>query len=190
MVQLFKSSGVTLRRVLLPLIVVLIAGCGSPEQRAQNYYERGMQLLAQHEYVKAGIEFKNALQLKKDLVGAWRGLLDIEFHNGSIRGAVPILHTIVELDLKDIDARLRLGHFLMAGGALDQGLALGNAAIALYGKNPKALAFRGAVLLKLKDNVGAKREAQAALDIDPNNAEALVVLAAERSAGGGKKGAP
>src|SRR3974377_35912 len=189
MVQLFKSSGVTLRRVLLPLIVVLIAGCGSPEQRAQNYYERGMQLLAQHEYVKAGIEFKNALQLKKDLVGAWRGLLEIESHNGNIRGEVPLLQTIVELDPKDIDARLRLGHFLMAGGALDRALDQANAAIALNGKNPKALAFRGAVLMKLKDNIGAKREAQAALDIDPNNAEALIVLAAERSASGDNEGA-
>src|SRR3974377_736431 len=188
MVQLLKSSGVTIRRALLPLIVLLVAGCGSPEQRAQNYYERGMQLLAQHEYVKAGIEFKNALQLKKDLVGAWRGLLEIESHNGSIQGAVPILGTIVELDPKDIDARLRLGHFLMAGGALGQALDQANAAIALDGKNPKAVAFRGAVLLKLKDNVGAKREAQAALDIDPNNAEALIVLAMERSASGDSQG--
>src|SRR5262249_44553353 len=52
-----------------------------------------------------------------------------------------------------------------------------------------ALAFRGTVLLKLNDSIGAKREAQAALEIDPANAEALIVLAAERMARGDNEGA-
>ena len=76
----------------------MVAGCGSPEQRAQNYYERGKQLLAQQDYVKAGIEFKNALQSKKNMVEAWRGLAEIELHNRNFQGAVPILRNIVELD--------------------------------------------------------------------------------------------
>ena len=69
---------------------------------------------------------------------------------------------------------------MLVGNALDQALDQANAAIGLDSKNPKALAFRAAVLLKLKDNNGAKREAQQALEIDPNSAEALIVLAAER----------
>ena len=72
----FKFSVV--RQALLLLAVLLVASCASSEESAQNYYERGMKLLSQRDYVKAGIEFKNALQLKKDLVGAWRGLLEIE----------------------------------------------------------------------------------------------------------------
>ena len=81
MVQSFKPSWVAIRRVLLLLAVLLVAGCGSPEERAQSYYERGMKLLAQHDDVKASIEFRNALQLKKDMVGAWRALAEIEERN-------------------------------------------------------------------------------------------------------------
>ena len=77
---------------------------------------------------------------------------------------------------------LKLGHFLMAGNALDRALEQANAAFELDRNNPSVLAFRAAVLLKLQDRMGAKREAQAALDIDPNNAEAMIVLAAERMA--------
>jgi cellulose synthase operon protein C len=188
MVLLFKSW-VAVSRTILLLSIFILAGCGSPDQRAQSYYEHGMQLLSQQDYVKAGIEFKNALQLKKDLVGAWRGLLQVESHNRNYQGTVPILRTIVELDPKDIDAKLKLGHFLLLGNALDQALEQANAAIALDNRNPNAHAFRAAVLLKLKDVVGAKLDIQAALDLDPANIEAILVLAAERSSQGDIQGA-
>src|SRR5262245_7401766 len=53
------------RLALLSLLLLQAPGCSSPEDRAQGHYERGMKLLAQNDHVKAGIEFKNALQLKK-----------------------------------------------------------------------------------------------------------------------------
>jgi tetratricopeptide (TPR) repeat protein len=189
MIPSFNLSFVTIRRAVLGLAVILVAGCSSPEEQAQSYYERGMQHLSKQDYVKAGIEFKNALQKKKDLIGAWRGLLEVETHNRNIQGMVPILRTIVELDPKDLDSKLKLGHFLLLGNALDQALDLANAAIALDGRNPKALAFKASVLLRLKDGIGAKREAQAAVDIDPANAEALIILASERMAAGDTEGA-
>ena len=189
MLVAFNLSRITICRVLLLLPLLLVAACGSPEQRAQNYYERGKQLLTQQDYVKAGIEFKNAVQLKKDMVEAWRGLAEIELHNRNIQAAIPILRTIVELDPKDVDSRLKLGHFLLAGNAQDQALELANATVALDGRNPNTLALRAAVLLKLKDSNGSKRDAQAALDIDPKNAEALIVLAAERMGQGDTAGA-
>ena len=185
----FNLSSLTIRKAVLLLAVFLLAGCGSPEQRAQNYYERGKQLLEQKDYVKAGVEFKNAVQLKKDLVGAWRGLSEIELHNRNFQAAIPILRTVVELDPKDLELRLKLGHFLMAGNALDQALAQADAAIKLDSRNPNALAFQAAVLLKLKDSNGSKRDAQAALDIDPKNVEAVIVLAAERMQAGDPQGA-
>jgi tetratricopeptide (TPR) repeat protein len=169
--------------------MVFVAGCSSPEEKAQNYYERGMKYLSQQDYVKAGIEFKNALQNKKNMVEAWRGLLSIETQNGNLQGQVPILQNIVELDPKDIDARLRLGHLMMAGNALDKALDLANSALGLDNNNANALAFRAAVELREKNGVEAKRDAQAALDIDPKNAEAVIVLAAERVANGDMDGA-
>src|SRR5215471_3828578 len=125
MIRSFDVPFTALRRAILVLTVFLV-GCSSPEDKAQSYYEQGMKLLSQQDYVKAGIEFKNALQNKKDLVGAWRGLLEIERHNRNFQGQVPILHTIVELDPNDVEAKLRLGNLLFAGGELDQALDLAN----------------------------------------------------------------
>src|SRR5262249_23413367 len=176
MVPSFNFSPVTLRQVLLLLACLLVASCASPENRAQSYYERGMKFLSQQNYVKAGIEFKNALQLKKDLVGPWRGLLEVETHNRNFEAQVAILRTVVELDPKEIDEKVKLARFTLVGNALDQALDLANAAIELDNRHPNALALKAAVLLKLNDVMGARREAHAALEIDPANAEALIVL--------------
>jgi Tfp pilus assembly protein PilF len=91
----FNLSFVTISRAILVLAVFLVAGCYSPDEKAQSYFEQGMKYLAQKDYVKAGIEFKNALQIKKDLIEAWRGLLQVEIHYQNVRGEVPILRTIV-----------------------------------------------------------------------------------------------
>jgi cellulose synthase operon protein C len=180
---------ITVRRALLLFAVLLLGSCASPEDKAQSYYERGMKFLSQQDYAKAGVEFRNALQLKKDLVGAWRGVLEIETHNRNYQALVPILRTVVELDPKDVDAKLNLGRIMLNGNALDQTLDLANAAIELDNRRPSALALKAAVLLKLNDGVGARREAQAALEIDPANSEALLVLAAERMVRGDAEGA-
>jgi tetratricopeptide (TPR) repeat protein len=168
-------------RIWAVLALIALAGCAGPEEKAQNYYQRGTELLSRQDYAKASIEFRNALQLKKDMVGAWRGLLQVEEHNHNSQAELPILRNIVELDPKDVESRVKLGRYLLAGNALDQALELENAAIELDPKNVGALAVRGAARLKLNDAAGAKRDAQTALNIDPAAAEPLVVLAAERA---------
>ena len=148
-----------------------------------------MKLLAQNEHVKASIEFKNALQLKKDLVGAWRGLAQIEERNQNWEGLFAILNTIVDLDKRDINAKLRLARLMLMGNALDQALQTANAAVDLDSQNTAARVLRAAVLLKLNDHKGAIEEAQGVLQMEPNNSEAIIVLAAERLAEGDSNGA-
>jgi tetratricopeptide (TPR) repeat protein len=181
-----------LKATLGPILLLagfLLAGCGSPEDRAQSYYQRGMTYLAQQDYAKAGIEFRNALQLKKDLVGAWRGLAQIEEHNKNWQGFASVLRTVIELDSKDVESRLKLARIMLVGQQFDQALDLVNDADAIDSRNADVIASRAAILLRLNDPTGAKREAQAALELDPANSVALVVLAAERMRLGDASGA-
>src|SRR6516162_7127183 len=126
MVQSLKPSRVTMRRALLLLAVLLVADCESAEQRAQTYYERGMKLLEQHDDMKASIEFKNALQLKKDMLGAWRALAEIEERNQNRDSLIGIQRTIVELDPKDVGAKVRLARLLFIGNAMNDALNVVN----------------------------------------------------------------
>jgi tetratricopeptide (TPR) repeat protein len=166
-----------------------LGACSSREQRAQAYYEQGMSYLAKKDYVKAAIEFKNALQIKKDMVLAIRGLAQIDEAKRNFQGLAGDLRTIVELDPKDNDSRIKLTKLYLLGGALDPALKLANAAVELDPQNPAVLALKGAVLLRLKDVDGAIQSAEKALKIEPANADANAVLAAAKATQGDGAGA-
>ena len=83
MSRLINSRLAKVRFAVAALAAFQLAGCSSPEARAQSYYESGMKFLAAHDDAKAAIEFRNAVNLKKDLLPAWRGLAQSEedLHN-------------------------------------------------------------------------------------------------------------
>jgi len=176
------------RLLLLSLAVLQAAGCSSAEQRAQSYYESGMKFLAAHEYAKAAIEFRNAVEKKRDLVPAWRGLAQVDEATHQWQALVPVLKTIITLDPKDVDTKLKLGRLLLAGGAADQASKLVNEINDQDG-NASVLAVKAAIAYKLKNTAEAVQDAQAALKIDPANLEAAMILAVDRLANGDPKAA-
>jgi len=189
MVQLIDWPPPNMRLALLFMIALQVSGCGSAADRAQSYYEHGAKLLAAHDNQRAAIEFRNAIKLKKDMLPAWRGLAQIEELNRHWEGLIPVLENIVELDPKDVDTKLKLAKLLLFGGAADEALKLVNGLDAGDNENARVLALKAVIFYKLKDNSGAVREAQAALKFDPGNADATIVLAADRLANGDAKGA-
>ena len=189
MLVLFNASRSSVVRALALVAVLGLAGCGSAADRAQSHYQQGMKFVEQKDYVKAALEFRNAVKLKKDLLPAWRELSQIEERNQNWQATAGILRTIVQLEPNDLETRLRLGRLMLLGNALDEALKLIDAAGEAVNQNAAALAFKAAAYLKLNDAVGAVREARAALAIDPANVEAVIVLAAERLARGNSEGA-
>ena len=164
----------------LVLVGLQSAGCGSREQRAQSYYESGMSYIEQKDYAKARIELRNALQLREDMVDAWRALAKIDEHDRNVQSLLASLKRIAELDDKDVATRAQLGRLYLAGGAVQEALKVTNAAEELDPQNASVLALKAAVLLRLKDDGGAVRTANRALQIDPGNTDAKVILAAEQ----------
>ena len=180
MSKLFNRPRVLNSRVCFVLAALLLAGCSSKEDRAQSYYAHAMQLISEHDDVKARIELRNALQLKDNMVGAWQALSQLEERNKNWSGVISASRKISELDPKDIEARLRLAKLALLGGALDQALDWVNKASEIDPKNTGALSLKAGILLKLNDHKGAIQEARNALEIEPGNLEAIIVLASER----------
>jgi hypothetical protein len=52
------------RRGLALLLVMFVAGCGSPEERAQSYYESGMALIEKKDDLEARKELLKAVKYK------------------------------------------------------------------------------------------------------------------------------
>lgn len=189
MSRTFGRSNTTIRSTLLLLAALQLAGCGSPEERAQSYYENGMKLYSARENAKAAIELRNAVKLKKDMIGAWKALAEIDEANRNWPGVVTDMRAIVELAPNDLPARLKLGKLLLLAGATDEALKLANTGIELDDRNADVRALKAAIAFKMNDRAGAVREAQAAIELDPANADALMVLAVDRLGKDDAKGA-
>jgi cellulose synthase operon protein C len=174
---------------LATVLALQLAGCGSPEVRAQRYYENGMKLLAAHEDAKAAVEFRNALRLKQDLLPAWRGLAQTEEDTHHLEGLLPVLRSILDLDPKDEATRIKLARLLLVAGAPRQSLKLINDAPEQDTNNASLLALEATIHFKLKDNDEAIQDAQAALKLEPGNIDALAILAADRLANNDPTGA-
>lgn len=166
-----------------------LAACGSRAERAQAYYDRGIGYLEQKDYVKARIELRNALQLKGDMLPAWKALAEIDEHERNLPALAGTLRRIVELDANDFDATAKLARLYLLGNALDQALKLANAAGDLEPKNADVIALKAAILFKLKDSEGATRTAEKALALQAGHTGANAILAAVKLSDGDPAGA-
>src|ERR1035437_10640890 len=132
----------------VPVLLVL-AACGSPEQRAQGHYDRGIALIEKKDDLAARLELLNAVKFKGDKIEAWRALAGIDDRTKAYQSLFQDLRRIVELDPNDIDARLRLGKMLLAGGAPDAALRIVEGAGDAANQNAGLHALKAAILVKM-----------------------------------------
>jgi tetratricopeptide (TPR) repeat protein len=161
-----------------------VAACSSPEERAQAHYQSGKELLQSGEFIKAGLEFRNALKYNEKLADAWYGLAAVEEKNANWPLVADSLRRVVELDNKNIKALIKLAKLQLASNQLDEALKNVNAANGLKKDDTDILALRAAVLFRLNDKEGAKADAERALALNSDNPDAHAVLAAEQIAAG------
>jgi tetratricopeptide (TPR) repeat protein len=177
------------RVALLVVLLLQVSGCMSKDERARSFYERGLRFISEHDTAKAAIELRNAVKLKRDFIDGWKALAGIDEAKKDWPRLVSDLRTINELAPDDISVRLKLGKLLLSTDSPHEALTLINAGLSRYDQNADLRALKAAIALKLDDRSVAVREAQAALALDPANADALMTLAIDRLGSGDAKGA-
>jgi len=170
------------------LSIVGLAGCGSPEERAQSYYDRGMALIAKRDDLNARLELQNAVKYKADKIEIWRALAGID-ERTKAQSLFFDLQRIVELDPADLEARLKLVRIMIAGGAAEAALKVLDVAKDGDAPNANLHALKAAILARTNDPSGALKEAQRAMEIDPNNVDAVGYVAARKASEGDTDGA-
>lgn len=172
------------KSVILAFVFASMAACSSPTEKAEKFYQNGVEQLEKGELAKARIEFQNAVQIKDKMVSAWYGLAKVAEAEGDFSKLYGLLNKVVELDSKHVEAKVKLGRLLLVGGKVDEALENANAALALTPQDPAAQALKAATLLKLGDAKAALELANSILAAHPNYVEALMILAMERIGAG------
>ena len=160
-------------------LLICIASCSSPEEKAEKYYEKGMALL-EKDPDKAKLEFQNALQIKKNMTKAMYGIALVAEQKGDWKATFGLMNKVLQQDPKHVGALVKTGQLLLGGNKLDLALERSTKALELDKNNVPALNLHAAVQLKLGNPKGAIEYANLALSKDPGNQDAYVVLASER----------
>src|SRR6266436_395539 len=176
-------------RLLYSLPLILLAGCGSPEERAQGFYEKGIELIAKKDDLGARAQLHSALKFKADRVDVWRALVGVEERLKSGPAVFQDLRRVVELDPNDLDARVKLARIMVAGGAGDAALKVIEVVNDSDKPNASLHSLKATIFLRTNDPAGAVREAQRALEIDSRNVDATMLVAAKKVADGDADGA-
>jgi tetratricopeptide (TPR) repeat protein len=167
----------TLVLALAACFVLTLVACGGAEEREANYRQRGKALFEQGDYIKAALEFRNALQINPISVEAIFYLGRIAEAQGDLQSAMGAYGKVVEQDSKHVQAQLKIGQFSLLADEPDKALEKADLVLEIEPNNADAHALSAAVLLRRGMMSQAEAEARVALAADPANVGATSVLA-------------
>lgn len=165
---------------VVSLGLAFLAACDSAEERIEAHYKRGMELVAEGDFVKARLEFQSGLTLSDQHVPSLFELAKVEQRLKHWKAAIGVYLRVVDTAPEHVEARIGLTNLLLLAGQLDEALKFANQAYGLAPDKPEVLVLKAAVALKLGNAEEAVQFADMALERDPGNADALMVRAAER----------
>ncbi|MEA2108938.1 MAG: tetratricopeptide repeat protein [Pseudomonadota bacterium] len=162
---------------LLLFFLVSVSACGGPEEKKMKFYNRGMSLYEQGDYVKATLEFKNALQVDQKFARAYQMLGMTYLKQNDFRNAYGTLHKAVELNADLLEAQVNLGKLLMLGRKPDEAMEKAELVLRREPDNQEALNLKAACLLADKQEVEAKKILESLVQKDTRLADPYLLLA-------------
>ena len=173
-------------RTLIELIVVVLAfavflaGCDSPEERAEEHYKNGMVLLQEGKLEQAGIEFRNALQENNAHEAARLELARVLEKMDNPRAAIGQYLAVVQQDEKNGPAHLALARLAVNAGDFQSASTQARRAFELLPQDPAARALMASVEFREGDKDAAARMAREVLADAPDSIPARLVVVADR----------
>lgn len=171
--------------MIVPLIFAIwAAGCGGAEQRETKYLERGKALFEQGDLVKAGLEFRNALQINPKGIEARYHMGLIAEREGDLRAAYRTFKEVADEQPKHFGAHLKLAQLYTIARQMEDAEKEAEIAGTLKADDPDLLSVRGTIAYVREDYPETRRLAEAALAIDPKHEGAHLLLAQVSRASG------
>jgi tetratricopeptide (TPR) repeat protein len=157
---------------------LVLGGCGGAEARKARHLEKGEAFYAAHNFEKARVEFRNALQIAPNDSDARykNGLVDEKL--GNMREAGQFYQGAIDSNADNVQARAALGRLYLLSGAPEQALETIKPSLTRHPADGRLLTVRAAARTQLKDLDGALQDGEQAVQAAPDSEDAVAVLAA------------
>jgi tetratricopeptide (TPR) repeat protein len=169
---------------LLPVLfatALLIVACTSPEKAQAQHVARGQALLKEKKFQEASLEFQAALQIDERLADAHWGLANAFEGLQRSQEAFEEMKQAIELDDNNLDARVRLGGYYLAGkqssAAIAEAERLAKEIQQKDSNHIEGHILMGSVLFAQDHKPEAFAELYRAIEIDPKRVESYLSLA-------------
>jgi len=94
-------------------LVTVLGACGSPEERAAKFFKKGRALYEKGDYVKARLEFKNAIQIDRKFGEAYYMLGMVELKQGNLKPAYGSFSKAAKLSPDHLNSHLHIGKLFL-----------------------------------------------------------------------------
>ncbi|MHB8473051.1 MAG: tetratricopeptide repeat protein [Gammaproteobacteria bacterium] len=167
-----------LRLFLVVAIATILLSCGGAEERKAKYLDRGKAYLADKNYEKATIEFKNVLQIDPKYAEAYFLMGETEEKKRDVAKAFGNYSKAVDLDPHHYRARIKLAKIYFSVGQIDKADEHINYVLKKEPNNPEANTLHAFILAQKGDPEAAIKLASKVLNADPKQTEAAILIAA------------
>lgn len=156
---------------------VALAGCGGAQSRLASHMKRGQDYFDNGDFVHAGIEFRNALQIEPKDAKARLMVARAAEKQGRVTEAAALYQGIIDSDPDNVEARANLGRVFVFAGAPEQAAKVVEPGLAKHPDDVALLIVRSSVRTRQSDDVGALADAERALRLAPANDDAISLRA-------------
>jgi tetratricopeptide (TPR) repeat protein len=144
----------------------------------EDFVASGDHYMADRKYAEAAVEYKNAVSLDEQFGEARLGLAGAHLSLGEYRAAMEEFLRAAELLPEDAAAQLQAARFLLLSRRFDEARTRADAVLARDPANVDAQITKATAIAKLVDLSSGIIELQAAIEMDPQDPRAYMLIGA------------
>ena len=152
-----------------------------PIKAKKRYLERGKKYLEEKKYAEAKLEYRNALALDKKNVEALFGLAESDAGTNNFQEAFEAYGVVVELDPKNIEAKVRLGNiylqFVRDASSVTEAEKYARQALEADPNHIEAHILRAGVYTSKQKWSEAEQDLKKAIELNPKRPESYLSYA-------------
>ena len=131
--------------VVLLFTLSLVLGCSGPEEKKMKFFNKGKALYEKGDYVKAALEFKNAVQIDPKFADGYYMLGKVAMGQRDFNRAYGSFTKAAQLNPQHWKAQVELGKLFLLARQPDQALEKAEAILKGDPRNVEAMLIKGAV---------------------------------------------